>query len=287
MSISIVIVTYNSSKIISKLLNSVKNQSDLNNNIEVIIIDNNSPDQNKLKVIIQKFKYNNPKLNIFTKYKKKNYGFGTSCNYGASFANFENILFLNPDTILTKKCLFILTQHFRHTKSDISGGKCIHVNSIETHRTVFNKPTFRTMLFEFSNLGKITRISGNFYVNQESLISDQVVDGVGGAFLLVKKISFDRLSGFDKNIFMYLEDVDMCTRAKRMGMKITYCPHAIIKHIGGASSNNKYHILSKAWFDSREYYAIKNFSAVQSTILLVLYKVERLLLEVREKLYQT
>jgi hypothetical protein len=285
MSISIVTVTYNSSQKINLLLRSIAKQTGIMD-IELIIVDNNSPDQKELKQYIQKFREMHPDIRIITAYKKNNLGFGVSCNFGASLSNFENILFLNPDTILTKKCLSILINHARNSNADICGGMSIHIDSRDVHRTVFKKPTFQTMLFEFSNLGKITGLSGNFYYDEGSMRKDSDVDGVGGAYLLVKRESFKQLNGFDKNIFMYLEDVDICIRAKKLGMRIVYCPHSIIKHVGGASSNNKYRIVQKAWYNSREYYAKKHFPLLQSGILVLLFKIERFLLEIRKKIIQ-
>ena len=138
------------------------------------------------------------------------------------------------------------------------------------------------MLFEYSNLGKILNISGNFYLDQYNIVNDTSVNGIGGAYFLIRKTSFSRLKGFDENMFMYLEDVDMCVRAKQFGMNIVYCPHSVIKHIGGASSNNIYKIHHKAWYSSREYYAKKHFSFIISRLICILYKIEKILLQLRQ-----
>lgn len=283
MSISIVTVTYNSSKKIIQFLNSVKNQIE-SSDIELIIIDNNSPDQTQLKNKINSFKKNNEKLKIITVYRKTNLGFGASCNYGVTRSNNDCLLFLNPDTKLGQNSLSILYNHAIKFNAEISGGKSLHSNSNEIHRTVFNRPTFATMLLEFSNLGKILKKSGNFYIDQNSVKKDIDVSGVGGAYLLIRKDIFKKLGGFNEKIFMYLEDVDICIRAKNLGLKIMYCPHSVIKHVGGASSNNKHKIVHNAWYDSREYYAKKHFSFFTSLGIIAIYKIERRLLSIREKI---
>lgn len=284
MSISIVIVTFNSSNKISKLLDSLDKQVDIRG-FEVIVIDNNSPDQHKLKDILG----NNHKqrsYRLVVKYRSINCGFGKSCNYGARIANRGLLLFLNPDTELYPRTLSILMKHFVSSEADILGGKSLHYKSKIVHQTVFNKPTIATMLFEFSNLGKIFRKSGNFYLKQNDIKKDIVVDGVGGAFLLCKKNIFQKLRGFDESIFMYLEDVDFCVRAATKKYKIVYCPHSIINHEGGASSDNKYHIVHKAWHNSREYYLIKNFNSLVSIPIFIWYRIERIILGVRTLLIQ-
>lgn len=283
MSISIVIVTYNSSEKISKLLRSIDIQNNVGN-IEIIIVDNNSPDLKSLRKKIDDFKVSNKLLSIRTKYQKSNDGFGASCNYGGSLSTYPNILFINPDTQLFENALFTLLVHLRKNGADICGGKCIHADSDEIHRTVFRLPNIRTMLFEYTNLGKLFKQSGTFYLNQNIICEDIAVDGVGGAYMLFRKSSFNKICGFDSNIFMYLEDVDICNRAKEAGMKVIYCPHSIIQHVGGASSNNKYRIAHEAWFDSREYYAKKHFPLMVSVVLIILYKIEKTLLLMRLRL---
>jgi len=283
MSISIVTVTYNSSEKIIPLLNTVDMQTGIDK-LEIIIVDNNSSDVKKLKRTLSKYSFRNKKYSLVTKYRQKNLGFGCSCNYGASIAKYQNIVFLNPDTKLVKTSLSTLLDHAKKTNANICGGKCLQINTKNIHRTIFNEPTINTMLFEYSNLGKLFSKSGNFYLNQNYIKKDTNVDGVGGAYFLIDKKSFIKLGGFDENIFMYLEDVDICIRAKRLGLTIVYCPHSTIYHIGGASSNNKYHIAHKAWFNSREYYVKKHFSPIVSIPIIIIYKIERILLNIRMKI---
>ncbi|MEI8232688.1 MAG: glycosyltransferase family 2 protein [bacterium] len=282
MSISIVTVTYNSSNNIINFLDSIK-KSKYHKNLEIILIDNNSNDRNKLKKKILEFQ-KTCNLKIIAKYKDSNDGFGVSCNDGSYIAKYEEILFLNPDTTLEYNSLNILESHLLKNDAGICGGKSCQVNNKAIHRTVFNVPTIFSMLFEFSNLGKIFGINSNFYVNQSDVSTDISVDGVGGAYLLIKKELFEKINGFDPNIFMYLEDVDLCLRAGKLGIKIIYCPHSKINHIGGASSNNKYRIAHDAWYESREYYSKKHFSKIISLILVLIFKVERIILQIREKI---
>jgi GT2 family glycosyltransferase len=65
-----------------------------------------------------------------------------------------------------------------------------------------------------------------------------VVDGqaefhpewVAGMFMLFNSPAFARLGGFDERFFLYYEDVDICARAWKQGMKITACPKVSVIH---------------------------------------------------------
>lgn len=56
------------------------------------------------------------------------------------------------------------------------------------------------------------------------------VDWVAGMFMLLRADDFAKLSGFDERFFLYYEDVDLCARAWRTGMKVTVCPSAEAIH---------------------------------------------------------
>lgn len=279
MSISIVIVTYNSARSLPNLLESIITQVQKSTVEKVIIVDNNSSDKNILKRIVGKYKN---RINIKAIYRLKNCGFASSSNLGASLAT-DKILFINPDTELCENAISSLEKHMAIQSANIVGGKLVKFNQSGFHRTVYNPVTISTMILEFCNIGKIFNIPNNFYIDQSLVKVDAIVGGIGAGYMLVDVNSFRKLNGFDENYFMYLEDVDLCKRALEMKMKIVYCPHSVIKHIGGASSQNKHKIFHEAWYNSREYFAVKHFNPITAKIISIIYKVERWILEYREK----
>jgi GT2 family glycosyltransferase len=148
------------------------------------------------------------------------------------------------------------------------------------------KPNLNIGLFEFSNFGKLFKTERGhtdfYYLDNPKILkgsSDINVDALGGAYLMIRRDSFDKLNGFDEAFFMYLEDVDLSVRANNLGMKVIYCPHSIIKHVGGASSDNKYKIRHQAWFDSRKYYFKKHFGFLTNLIIQPIYTIEEFLLK--------
>jgi GT2 family glycosyltransferase len=53
---------------------------------------------------------------------------------------------------------------------------------------------------------------------------------ISGAFILFKPASYRRLGGFDEDYFMYCEDIDLCYRAKKMGMQLVMDPDFYVEH---------------------------------------------------------
>ncbi len=67
---------------------------------------------------------------------------------------------------------------------------------------------------------------------------------VAGMFMLFRSSDFTRLGGFDERFFLYYEDVDICVRAWKQGMKITACLQVSVVHDARRDSHRSYRHLS-------------------------------------------
>lgn len=278
--ISIVIVAYNSYKQLKKLLPTILKSTDIVS--KTYIIENFSPERKATEKYVNNFAKLHKDINIQYIKNNKNMGFGSACNQGAALCRSTYILFLNPDTQLKPKSLQILKSHIVNGNYDIMGGECIKNNG-DVHRTAVRHPGLIVGMFEFSNLGKLFKTKAGekeFYYSDNYLrksIKDIRVEAVSGAYLLVKKTSFMKLNGFDENFFMYLEDVDLGHRATSSGMKVYYCPHSKIIHEGGASSKNKYRIVNSAWYDSRKKYFLKHYGLLTNLVIQPIFLLDKLI----------
>lgn len=284
--ITVIIVAYNSSRNIRDLIKSLQYSTKYVTNIIVIV--NDSLDKVKTEKIIA---HESTKSQIPIKLlKHSNEGFGTSCNYATKHVRTSHILFLNPDTIPKNDAINILFEHHLHNHSSISGANLQNKDGkIETSISRF--PNIYFGIFHLSNIGKIMHYESAkrkfLYQDIDSrklYLRDSRVETVSGACMLISKSTFLQLNGFDENFFLYLEDVDLCYQAKKRGMNISFCPHAVVTHVGGASSNNKYRINQQAWFNSRKYYYKKNTNLMTNIIMLPLFVLEEIVLKIRSLL---
>jgi GT2 family glycosyltransferase len=83
----------------------------------------------------------------------------------------------------------------------------------------------------------------------------RIVDWSSGCALFVPTTCFDEVGGFDESYFLYLEDMDWCLRARRMGHAIWCAPSARVVHEVTKTVNS---------IDPRigRYYAYRNFYRV-------------------------
>ena len=206
-------------------------------NIKKIIIFDNSNDT-QLKYKISK-KYPNIKFII----SKKNLGFGGGNNQILKKSKSKYVFLLSPDTILKKNCEHELLKQ---------------INKIKDFSLI-------ALLAKENNYGFF---KDSQKVTNKSFFEVDYVKGFAMLFNL-KKIRKRKL--FDENIFLYLEEIDLCKRLRKKNHKIYICKSAKIVHIGAKSSNlgfeyekcrNWHWMWSKVYYDKKHYgviYAFKNY----------------------------
>ena len=277
--LTVVIVTYNSNKTILNLLSSLKY---INESIkEIIIIDNNSLIFNKNKI-----KQVSKKISIVQ--NKKNFGFAKAVNQGIKKSKTNFILLLNPDTYLIDKSLVKTFDVIKNNpKIGAIGGKIFDKNKNRKY-TATNNPTFLTGLFEFTNLKKLfpnNYFSKAFWAENEKISRPTNIVSLCGAYIILRKKINNKLNLFDEKYFLYMEDIDFGISINKSGYKIIFDPKSQIIHIGGASSQNKYHTDLKNWYKSRKIFFKKHLNPIQSIILISIFNLEEKILKIRQYIH--
>jgi N-acetylglucosaminyl-diphospho-decaprenol L-rhamnosyltransferase len=63
------------------------------------------------------------------------------------------------------------------------------------------------------------------------------VDWLSGALLFLRRSALASVGGWDERYFMYMEDVDLCWRLRRLGWRVAYEPGGAATHTQGASTD--------------------------------------------------
>lgn len=256
--LSIIIVDYKSKSYLFDCLKSIRKNLK-NINYEIIIVDNNQEPEFRIKNYeLSKILLNTPHSIIPT----INNGFGASNNLGAKSAKGEYLLLLNPDTLLIDSSIngmynFII-QH-----PEIGALTCLLYNDI------YCKKMQKNFFGKFQSLASVTIRRYNY--KKTNLVHEKFfyTDIVTGACLMIKRELFQKLGGFDENIFMYLEDDDLCRRLVKLGYKNAVLNIAKIIHLEGQSSNNKQK--KQYYYKSQDYYW-KKHNGLLPTLLMRLIR---------------
>ena len=242
--LSIIIVSYNTRKLLEDCLNSLyRNNKGIS--FEVIVVDSDSGDDSV--AVIKKLQDKYPRLTLLP--LSQNIGFGPANNYGARHATGKFLLFLNPDTLVPagtlKKALAIASSAtklgvYSCRLKNIDGTTQSNGGYFPTLRRLFLWQTFFDDLPGIKQKLKSVHPPASYYSKTRSL------DWVTGAFMLIPKSVFETVGGFDPDIFMYVEDTELCYRIKKLGLKVIYSSTPHIIHLGGGSSYSGWGLLKEA-----------------------------------------
>lgn len=71
------------------------------------------------------------------------------------------------------------------------------------------------------------------YRQENETVSERTVGWLSGSCLLMRRVAFDSINGFDSRYFMYMEDVDLGDRLGKAGWLNVYVPSAEVTHAKG------------------------------------------------------
>lgn len=283
MELSIIILSYNTKDLTLQCIKSIaqRYQKELEEKrIEIIVVDNNSTDDSVSAISGLLLKNHSVKLIL----NKENYGFAKGCNIGSKAAFGKYLLFLNSDTqVLDEGFLSMVEFLEKNPNVAILGGKLENDDgSIQKSCGKFyNLFNLAIMLLGLERLGFL-RSSPN---------KIQKVDWVSGACMMVKSDIFKKLTGFDEKLFMYIEDMEICFRAQKLGFSTYFFPNLRLKHKSLGSSNRTFaiiniykgilHFYSK--HRSRTEYLIAKTLLIVKAVILILTGFLTLNTELRER----
>lgn len=249
--ISIIIVNYQSEQPLLGCLASIYKNLKKQEAIEIIVVNND--ESKKLVRLREQF----PAIKIIE--NEKNLGYGGASNLGAKSAEGEVLFFLNPDTeVLSANIEEMLVELKKNKELAILGTHLVEVDGKDQWWNAGVEITLGDIIL--NNL----RIIRSKKIWQSP--KKREVDWVSGAALLIKKEVFEKIGGFDQNLFLYFEDIDLCRRAKKLGKKVLYFPEFSVKHLGGKSFSNKKE-QKQEYYQSQDYYFQKHFGKLQVVVL--------------------
>jgi GT2 family glycosyltransferase len=234
MELSIVILNYKSKDLSIKCVDSIVEQykKELDNRIfEIILVDNNSEDSSVEE--FEKLKIKG--LNIVK--SKDNLGFGNGCNLGAKKAQGEYLLFLNSDTEIKDQGFLRMLEFMKKNEHvGILGGRLKNPDGTNQPSCgkFYNLFYLTLTLLGFERAGIIRKVP----------LDVKRVDWVSGACMMIRKKTFEKIGGFAKEIFMYVEDMEICYRAKKKGFLTYFYPNINLFHIERGSSNKTFAVLN-------------------------------------------
>ena len=217
-------VNYNSSSLISRLLESLPNSYQ---NYQFLIINNSVDEQEIYKLEASQIKIIN---------SDKNLGFGKACNLGLNWIKKQNsqaiVWLINPDA-------YFKSDVIKTSISPTCGAIAFFENN--PHISILGTTVYNCE-------GEITSAGGTFvpgkaalstiYSLPKDLSKDYTnTDWVSGCSLLINLANFPECPQFDPRYFLYYEDLDFCLRYGQQGHQIAVTHLLQVSHNTSSITN--------------------------------------------------
>lgn len=181
--------------------------------LEIIAVDNGSSDASGDWIA-----NHHPEVHLIR--NAENLGFGGACNQGLAEAKGEILVLLNQDTVAQPGWMAALvTVMMEDAKIGIAGSKALYADGTIQHAG-----------------GTVDAQGGGAHTGYRQVDEGQFdrlvdVDYVTGASLALRRQLYEQIGGFDPGFYpAYLEDVDLCWRARAAGWRVVYAPQSVLIH---------------------------------------------------------
>lgn len=224
--VSVIIANKDHADDLKKCIDSIRLKTDYGS-YEIIVVENASEDR-KTFDYYRELEETDPRVRII-RYEADNAagkGFNYSAinNFGASHAKGDYLLFLNNDTeIIGGDWMTELLGYCMRDDVGAVGAKLYYEDDTVQHAGVV--------------LG-IGGIASNVFISipkdhpgyfaRAVIASDY--SAVSGACMMVKRRVFEEVEGFDENLAVAYNDVDLCMKIRKAGYLIVYNPYAELYH---------------------------------------------------------
>lgn len=221
MKVTIVIPNYNGKHFMQPCLQSLENQT--SSDFEILVVDNHSTD-GSLEYLAEFY----PNIRVIA--LDENYGFSRAVNEGIRSSHTPYVILLNNDTTVDEHYVEAMIQSIE---------KSPRIFSVSSKMIQMYHPDLIDSAGDLYTLvgWGVCRGTGRPISNYTK--PDRIFTACAGAAIYRKSV-FEQIGYFDESHFAYLEDIDIGYRAKIFGYINTYCPKALVYHVGSGTSGSKY-----------------------------------------------
>lgn len=229
-SLGVIIVAYHSGPVLGEAIERVLSQPAVR---QVLVVDNSAGADETLAPLRC---HPDERLSVLD--PGRNLGFGAACNLAAAESTTDQLLFLNPDVLLPPGLTAALLQRAAARASLGALGVALadpqgRIDPASARRD----PTPRRALATLLGLDRVGLADGVALRGLGPGLTP--VDAISGALMLVPRVAFDAVGGFDPGYFLHAEDLDLCRRLRKAGLEVLVDLGLRATHLKGTSSRRQ------------------------------------------------
>lgn len=245
-STSVVVVSYNTAAYIESCILSLLELD--YPQVEIIVVDNGSTD-GSVDLVRRRF----PDVELVE--LQENKGFARGSSVGLYMAGGDIVAAVNPDVKLDPNWMSVVVETLLSDEHiGIVGSKILYPDgkTIQHAGGMVNYPLATT-----EHIGRGEVDAGQY--NQP-----RTVQYVTGAALAMRREVGRALQFFDESFFpVFYEDVDLCLRAEKLGLRVLYQPRAVAYHKESVTLDHSTSLYYSYYHANRLRYIIKHYSPEQ------------------------
>jgi GT2 family glycosyltransferase len=214
--VTVVLLSHNRPHLLREALDSVMAQDYPVAALETIVVDNRSDASPEIARLVAEY----PSVTLVA--NERNLGFTGGMNVGLAVAKGEFVYLAEDDLTLSENNVSDLVNYLaRRPDVAVAAGVML---AKETRRVWFAGGEVR--------LGWAVRIELPRRDDEDwdRTAAPFVVTYISGAAMMARREVWQRLGGFREDFFMYWEDVELCQRVLRAGMKLAIVPSTWTSH---------------------------------------------------------
>jgi GT2 family glycosyltransferase len=198
---------------------------------EVVVVDNGTTDERAAAML----RAHPVRVVPFT----SSFNFSAASNAGAAAATGEVLVFLNNDTtVISSDWLEHLVFHLVAADVGAVGPLLLYPDGSVQHAGVV-----------LGARGTADHVMRRFPADADgyagSLSCPREVSAVTGACLAIRRDAFVRVGGWNELYATHYQDVDLCLRLRRAGLRIIFTPDARLTHHESPSRGDRYDLLDR------------------------------------------
>lgn len=221
--VSVVVVTHNAKEYLEICLKSIIDSH--YNNIEIIVVDNDSDDGSK--ELVNKLAFSFPQIKLIC--NNTNLGLSIPRNQGAKEAKGKYIAFIDNDTRVHPAWLNGTVEILEKEK-DIGAVQCKLIlddgsnflDSIGEYMSKYGFLIHRVLPGKEKDDGRYDTI--------------QEIFAAKGAGMIIRRKVLEKIGWFDEDYYFGLEETDLCWRIWLNNYRVVFIPNSIVYHKFGTSS---------------------------------------------------
>jgi N-acetylglucosaminyl-diphospho-decaprenol L-rhamnosyltransferase len=257
--LAVVVVNHNTGEYLARCTSSIASSAG-ELRVELVVVDNASSDGSVDRAAGRGIRLiRNP----------DNRGFARAANQGIEATAAPLVLLLNPDAEVVGGSLTALVKVARERPRAGAIGALVRNPDGSIQPSARRVPRLGEALGH-AFLGPIWKDNPwtrSYTMAAWDRSSEREVEWVSGSAMLLRREALDEVGTFDEGYFMYVEDVDLCTRLRGAGWEVLFSPELEVVHQIGVSTHGQRGRMAFAHSDSIYRYFSKHRAAGVVTVL--------------------